>query len=208
MLSFCYVWYGLSSYPIIFCPHFLHNLPIAPIHLANNGCPPGQGSVTPGANTKPGSCQPCIPGKFKDVFGDVACKNCPDGTSTNGQPGATSCTPCAPGSYSWNQYNGGAASCTLCRITTYQDKSGQVRCEGCNAGAYCPKEGMTAKLLCPPGTGTSKYDGTFNTQTGYTTCYNCPAGRYGPTNGTAFNCLACPQGELSISSIYVHTCSD
>jgi hypothetical protein len=73
------------------------------------------------------------------------CEQCAAGTFASGE-GATSCTLCAPGSFS----NADFAACTPCVAGTFLNASSQL-CQACSAGSYSPAASAVACTLNPPG---------------------------------------------------------
>jgi len=137
-------------------------------------CSPGSGSI----DGTTASCVACPAGSFSE-HGDY-CDTCPVHTYSN-SVGATSCTPCAPGTYS----GPGSTTCKSAGSDT-------VVATRCPSGNY-----LTADLLslyypvCRPcSAGNYSKGGTA------TRCTRCPNGTISASSG-ANVCTACPAGQVT-----------
>ena len=105
---------------------------------------------------------PCNNGTYQDLTGQAGCKTCSAGTMTPNDgnaytsctkcsagtysaAGASSCSNCAPGSYSGAA---GASSCTKCPVGFYQSAGGQKDCDKCPDGTTTSGEGKTGPNDC------------------------------------------------------------
>ena len=151
-------------------------------------------------------CQPCPPGKYcesnsSDQITDLS--NCDDGyycpgaaQNSKGKTDSVSELLCDLGHFCISgQQN-------ICPPGTFQDQTGQISCQNCLGGTYCPIFGMTTPRDCEPGfycPGGIKREpcpsGTFNdlpNQDQFTDCQNCPIGTYSYPHAqiTCSNCTA------------------
>ncbi|XP_037124116.1 zonadhesin [Syngnathus acus] len=180
-------------------------------------CPTGSFRNETGGKFKD-DCQPCLPGFYQDLSGQIECRRCPSGfhcealrlSSTRGTssglssplpcPAGFFCprespdgrpVPCPKGTYGPSQ---GLTSEGDCWSGFYcgwgSSKADQTRCP---AGFFCPR-GTSAPVPCPAG--------TFSSITGnshLSNCTECTAGYYCDVEGTVKPtlCLAgyyCPPG--------------
>lgn len=108
-----------------------------------------------------GFCIDCHTGTYNDMFGQIACFNCPPGTANSNTKSNSSskCVPCPAGTYS----NPGSASCTSCPQGSYSDAMNSSSCTACppgtyNANNYC--------FSCPAD--------TYSSKSGQIQCEKCP----------------------------------
>ncbi len=94
------------------------------------------------------NCVPADPGYYVAVAGATSETPCAPGTY---QPntGQTGCEPAAPGHYVSAV---GQASDTPCAPGTYQPNSGQTGCILASVNHYVPGAGYVMQLACPAGT--------------------------------------------------------
>ena len=126
-------------------------------------------------------CQQCPLGEVSSGAGS-SCRACAVGQYI----AFTTCTDCAQGSYSTNNYQ---SACTLCPAGTY---SSVVRaaspsvCVPCPAGTYQPNAGAASRQTCEQCT-TGKYQSNQGETLG---CSMCAEGTYQPLNSSA-TCIRC-----------------
>ncbi|KIZ00045.1 hypothetical protein MNEG_7917 [Monoraphidium neglectum] len=75
----------------------------------------------------------------------VACKDCPEGTVSNGH--AVTCTVCPPGTYS----SRAEGKCKKCEPGTYSLDLGAKDCKPCGKGTFAPIWGSLVCVPCPLG---------------------------------------------------------
>ena len=92
------------------------------------------------------------------------------------QPGASSCTACAAGTFS------SAANATS-----------NFACQACPAGSFSSAAGRTNCTACAAGTFSATIGATSNAS-----CLTCPAGSFSLSNSTS--CTACPAGTFSAAA--------
>ena len=109
-------------------------------------CPQGTYSVPSTVTPALFSCPSCIPGKYNDIPGASACKQCSvPGTYPNGQrSGCVNGTQCEPGAYLTPYFycalcSPGTGSCMPCPANTYAARAGQVSCTPCPNGTFAAK---------------------------------------------------------------------
>ena len=173
-----------------------------------NGATAYFGPVPRSNGTDPSDfCASCIPGKFAEDEGAGVCEYCPPGAFVGGI-GSKSCQECIPGKYSNSIGLTHVENCTDCAIGTASDALGRGEaCDGCEAGQYADREGLSLCRLCPGG----KVSQEFASETdenckvcasgssalaGSSECTECVPGRAGPTPGME-KCDLCPQGKYS-----------
>ena len=88
------------------------------------------------------------------TIGASVIQQCPAGTFS--QDGATSCTPCAPGTFTSRR---GSSSCDACPVDTYSAFYGSTACLPC--GTVSSTNGLTGQPLCFPRCRYEKSDGTL-----------------------------------------------
>lgn len=142
-------------------------------------CQPGKVSID---GTE---CITCLAGKHQSEAGKTICIDCPNGRSTSGLRGASSCDICQQGEYSVS----GDATCTTCARGRYNPLVEQRHCTNCTAGKFSNETGqvyITTCTDCPLGK-FSAFEGTpecewcdihkYQNLTGQTSCDTCRAGQ-------------------------------
>ena len=140
----------------------------------------------------------CSAGTFLN-FTSQRCQSCPIGSFSAVQ-GATTCTQCAPGSFSDLNFT----TCTQCNAGTFLNASSSL-CQSCTPGFFSAAS-ATACTSCSPGSySTAGFTsctpcaaGTFYNASSQR-CDSCPPGTYNPTPG-AVACVANPTGFASVSA--------
>ena len=146
-------------------------------------------------------CALCPVGKYSDQVHNLACTQCPYGTTSivEGAASLANCLTCPVGTYV-NNLDG---SCMNCLVGSYSNSAGMLSCILCPEGKYGPNSSLTACLSCLAGmysTVLGAVDSSFcmacepgtYTVTGQS-CLQCPTGKYNPKS-LATVCLNCPAG--------------
>ncbi|XP_072444221.1 sushi, von Willebrand factor type A, EGF and pentraxin domain-containing protein 1 isoform X6 [Chiloscyllium punctatum] len=131
------------------------------------------------------ACESCWLGSYQDEEGQLECKMCPPGTSTEYLHGRSTdeCKgQCKPGTYSSN----GLEMCESCPLGTFQPAYSAKRCLPCPDGLTTVKRGAIEDSEC----GVPCSAGHVS-RSGIMPCYPCPRDYYQPDSGKSF-CLACP----------------
>ncbi|XP_067886734.1 sushi, von Willebrand factor type A, EGF and pentraxin domain-containing protein 1 isoform X1 [Heterodontus francisci] len=131
------------------------------------------------------TCESCWIGAYQDQEGQLECKMCPTGTSTEYMHGRSTddCKgQCKPGAYSSN----GLETCESCPLGTFQPAYSARRCLPCPDGLTTVKRGAIDVSEC----GVPCTAGHVS-RSGIMPCYPCPRDYYQPDAGKSF-CLACP----------------
>ena len=122
-------------------------------------------------------------------------------TGKYSEAGASSCTPCAPGTY---QDEHGQSSCKICQAGTFQELEGKTGFDECEAGFFS-KEKSSECTACPVGTkaentGSAKCDpcskGEYQKDRGQSICLGCQAGTFSKDEG-ADTCTPCPKVKIA-----------
>ena len=169
----------------------------------NGTCPGGYYYYTGFSNCVQCEGYGCCDGKVKtpcplgfiSTVGCTTCfKACPIGKYADPFPAST-CTQCAPGTYSTSEWIPNNASCLECTGGTYSSIAGASNCNLCPAGRYSVP-GRTTCSRC-------EY-GTYTTGMGTANCTGCAAGSYSLATGasTAVNCSLCETGKYSPGTGY------
>ena len=136
----------------------------------------------------------CPPGKYGDVPGLVACKNCSAGLFTGEITGSTICKQCDQGQHSML---GWAVCCGIGQTSS----PGNVGCALCGAGKFNGAGELCSS--CAPGTaseagwGACCEAGTYGTP-GSTRCTTCQPGTFNLI--AASSCILCPVGKYSLGA--------
>uniref|UniRef100_UPI00398EE43F sushi, von Willebrand factor type A, EGF and pentraxin domain-containing protein 1 n=1 Tax=Pristiophorus japonicus TaxID=55135 RepID=UPI00398EE43F len=130
------------------------------------------------------TCESCWIGAYQDQEGQLECKMCPTGTSTEYMHGRGTheCKgQCKPGTYSSN----GLETCESCLLGTFQPAYSAKSCLLCPDGLITVKRGAIEVSECgvPCAAG-------YVSRSGIMPCYPCPRDYYQPDAGKSF-CLAC-----------------
>uniref|UniRef100_A0A4W3I336 Sushi, von Willebrand factor type A, EGF and pentraxin domain containing 1 n=1 Tax=Callorhinchus milii TaxID=7868 RepID=A0A4W3I336_CALMI len=131
------------------------------------------------------SCESCWIGSYQDQEGQLECKICPTGTSTEYMHGRSihECkAQCSPGTYSSN----GLETCESCPLGTFQLTYSAKSCDLCPSGLTTVIRGAIKATDC----GVPCAAGHVS-RSGIMPCYPCPRDYYQPDTGKSF-CLACP----------------
>uniref|UniRef100_H3AD23 Sushi, von Willebrand factor type A, EGF and pentraxin domain containing 1 n=1 Tax=Latimeria chalumnae TaxID=7897 RepID=H3AD23_LATCH len=131
------------------------------------------------------TCESCWIGSYQDEEGQMECKHCPPGTSTEyiHSRSASECkAQCKPGAYSHN----GLETCESCPLGTFQPVYGSKECVSCPENLSTVKRGAIEALEC----GVPCRAGQFS-RSGLIPCYPCPRDYYQPDKGKSY-CLSCP----------------
>ncbi|XP_043572153.1 sushi, von Willebrand factor type A, EGF and pentraxin domain-containing protein 1 isoform X1 [Chiloscyllium plagiosum] len=131
------------------------------------------------------ACESCWIGSYQDEEGQLECKMCPPGTSTEYLHGRSTdeCKgQCKPGTYSSN----GLEMCESCPLGTFQPAYSAKRCLLCPDELTTVKRGAIEDSEC----GVPCSAGHVS-RSGIMPCYPCPRDYYQPDSGKSF-CLACP----------------
>ena len=115
-------------------------------------------------------CEPCEPGQFQDVEGQVVCKPCSRGGYC--VAGAASPSPCPAGTYGGAEHATGVADCTACK-----------------SGMSCPV-GSTEETPCSAGSYTNESAPTLAERR---RCIKCAAGTY-QSGQQSTGCKVCEKG--------------
>ena len=150
----------------------------------------------------PSNCPAGTVGRKSGLTSVDDCETCDVGTSC--AAGSSEETPCAKGT---SGGTAGAGKCDPCPSGSYQDKLGQLICNSCTPGSYCPEGilgvGSAAPTPCPSG----HYNGSYAVQS-EEDCGMCPRGTYCPTG--ASEPLKCPAGTEGLNGGLrsIEMCSD
>ena len=132
----------------------------------------------------------CPLNTYSDVNSDGSstseCLPCKLGTSSK-SIGASSCNPCAPGTYFSDEQG-----CARCPVNTYSDTESALRCIACPVRTTTLTTGATSVsdcIPCAPGTYFSDEQG----------CAKCPVNTYSDTK-SALSCTACPARTATVST--------
>lgn len=143
------------------------------------------------------SCQPCLPGSFKDSVGSAGCQPCPQNTYSD-ESNSSSCHNCtqysisAPESTSalqclcqagYQLHNG---MCEPCGLGTAKSTDSNQNCDLCASGFYA-LHGATDCNACPVG--------TFQFSTGQSSCHRCTD--HSVSSNLSHGCLCLPGYEPS-----------
>ena len=170
-----------------------------PTHCS--ACPTGTANPTRGA-TAASQCTPCLAGFYNSLMAQAACTVCSPGGWCGA--GATQPTPCPPGSSNAASSSALASSCLPCAAGSYASSSGSTACAVCPPGGWCGA-GATLPTPCPPGSSSAASSalassclpctaGTYASSSGFTACAACPAGSWCGA-GTIYP-TACPAGSF------------
>ncbi|XP_069779037.1 sushi, von Willebrand factor type A, EGF and pentraxin domain-containing protein 1 isoform X2 [Narcine bancroftii] len=131
------------------------------------------------------ACESCWIGSYQNLEGQMECKVCPTGMSTEymHSRNADECKgQCKPGTYSPN----GLEICESCPLGTFQPEYSAKKCLQCPNKLTTVKRGAIeiseCGVPCSPG---------HVSRSGIIPCYPCPRDYYQPKAGKSF-CLACP----------------
>ncbi|XP_072114251.1 sushi, von Willebrand factor type A, EGF and pentraxin domain-containing protein 1 [Mobula birostris] len=130
-------------------------------------------------------CESCWIGSYQDLEGQMECKMCPSGTSTEYMHSRSTdeCKgQCKPGTYSAN----GLETCESCPLGTFQPDYNARECLQCPDKLTTVKRGAIEVFEC----GVPCAAGHIS-RSGIMPCYPCPRDYYQPSSGKSF-CLACP----------------
>ena len=149
-------------------------------------------------------CLECNPGTYS-LAGASACKSCGPEGGYNIVSRMSTCTTCAPGTYTEFTYAGfiiPTRGCTACTAGKYSTGSGATSpcvlcsagsyaisataCEACPAGRYAPQQGECTACAA----------GTYSSTLSATACAQCDAGTYNSFPSASF-CTACAAGTYS-----------
>jgi hypothetical protein len=169
------------------------------------------------------ACKACTAGTYVGLSGSTSCIGCNAGYFANvdGAESSAVCMSCRTGSFSLP----GASECTLCPMGTYSFQNASSECSICSPGKFLPLVGANTSSLCEPcGYGQYSSDaastcldcmfGTFSDRIASTSCRLCSSGRYTSFMGASSNesCASCELGKyvhsgrsqcsLCISSVY------
>ncbi|XP_067839671.1 sushi, von Willebrand factor type A, EGF and pentraxin domain-containing protein 1 [Heptranchias perlo] len=131
------------------------------------------------------ACESCWIGAYQDQEGQLECKMCPTGTSTEYMHGRSTneCKgQCKPGTHSLN----GLETCESCPLGFFQPAYSAKNCLPCPDGLSTVKRGAIEVSEC----GVPCAAGHVS-RSGIMPCYPCPRDYYQPDAGKSF-CLACP----------------
>ncbi|XP_041364224.1 uncharacterized protein LOC121379643 [Gigantopelta aegis] len=196
-------------------------------------CPRGKTTGAPGAvnqtdcydnctvgyyyNTAAGECRPCLKGDYQDEAGQLRCKSCPVGTTTENE-GADSVRLCA-NLCQLGEELGASGECVPCAVGSYKDNLDLLFCLPCNYGWTTADEGATSKEECtvahcargqfPAADNTCELCpvGTYNPFPGQTKCTPCGPGRTTPIKG-AISESQCINGPVSECDFEIDNCHD
>ena len=176
-------------------------------------CPPGRWSNREGLSASD-QCQQCSAGRYSDKRGryaDSQCKPCESGrwSAETGLANGSACKHCPSGRWSDEDARSNDTECTIACVLRYSPycgynrsscpagryaNSSTQRCEGCSAGKWSNKTGLTddsqCQGRCPAGKGS-----TLMGLAADSSCETCPPGRYAH-NGT-LGCQGCSGGTWS-----------
>ena len=182
------------------------------------------GSYVTGSNQV--GCKACPGGQYQNINGQISCKKCSAGFSTNNKVGQFECEECPADKVS----NVGASQCSdTCPFPSYKI-AGNAVCQLCNNGQFrennacmdCPfgkfskQELMYSRdkcLDCPLGfsqdeEGKTECSSCENNlvalQTGLTVCTTCPVGKQ--KSNSALECNECSVGFFG--DVSGQTCKD
>jgi hypothetical protein len=136
-------------------------------------------------------CLQCPLGKFQGGHGQLACADCPSGTTSAGVPSLAKCMPggtCDLGKYKGST-GGGSSACSPCpagKFGEYSAASSSTRCRPCTVGKFSASTGLLACASCPKG--------KFQPDAGRVACPPCAEGRFSSTAASAA-CTACAAGR-------------
>jgi hypothetical protein len=208
---------------------------------------PTRGYSSPGSNTimhcmcnlgytgpNGTDCSACVPGKFKNTSGTMACMLCSRGKYSTGvaEIADSTCGNCTANSISglgssvsthcicnvgYSGPHGGV--CDACSAGTYKDVNGSAACLLCGRGKYSLEAARTSEASCITCNNNSFSKlGSDNVtrclcNMGYTgpgggPCEACAPGKFKPGNGSAA-CSLCSQGKYSDARAQISedTCS-
>ncbi|XP_078251223.1 sushi, von Willebrand factor type A, EGF and pentraxin domain-containing protein 1 isoform X2 [Rhinoraja longicauda] len=130
------------------------------------------------------ACESCWIGSYQNLEGQLECKMCPTGTSTEYMHSRSTdeCKgQCKPGTYSPN----GLETCESCPLGTFQPDYSAKQCLQCPDKLTTVKRGAIEVSEC----GVPCAAGHVS-RSGIMPCYPCPRDYYQPNTGKSF-CLAC-----------------
>jgi hypothetical protein len=156
-------------------------------------CSPG---YSVGYGSYPYTCWPCPAGKYMDIshIAFTACMNCPSATYSTNVLASSSCTSCAPGTYS---NSAGNSVCSVCSVGEYSPAA-SYGCTWCQTGTYASSTGSSACTQC-------EY-GKWQDNRHQTMCFNCYAGYYIPVRGAiGWNTYQCSGNTYSAAGASVCT---
>jgi len=153
-----------------------------------------------------GSCEECIPGKYKILIGNTTCVSCPAGkySSVRGANRESECEECPEKSSSNNSSTmksdckcetgttgPDGEPCVTCEAGKYKDKIGNSSCIDCIAGKYLSSRGAKIETMC------IQCPQMSNSTRGSITIKNCVCdqGFTGPDQGP---CTQCDHGKYKI----------
>ena len=136
--------------------------------------------------------EPCViadSGRFQDMYGQISCLICDEGTYSN--IGQANCTYCPGGRYnsdeaSTAERHSGVTSCKKCASGEFSTPK-RTRCLSCSAGEYI--SAAQSCESCDPG----KYTPLpINGD-----CLSCGGGQYTGVASAATTCTACSAGMFA-----------
>ena len=158
-----------------FCPDAstIEEVPCPEAHF----CPAG--SATP---------RPCAAGSYSSTLNLQAASECTAVDAGYYAPtGSKTQTACAAGTYT---ATGEQGVCSKCAAGKFQKDAGQISCDDCTPGYFCP-EGTAIPLPCPAGT-----VGTSTGLQGVDECEDVPVGEWAPLGSSrgidCFQGFFCP----------------
>ena len=149
------------------------------------------------ARTGVSACRECLPGAYAAGAGASACALCPTGRFAE-TPGASDCALCPAGSFS-NKHGGALAStCRPCAAGSYA-AAGASACSACAAGSFSASANASACGACAAGSFAAA---------GASACAACAAGSFAPAGAAActacpFRATSLVAGGSNISSCSV-----
>ncbi len=153
-------------------------------------------------------CVDCEAGQFSSL--GTPCVNCAAGFYSD-QALATSCSPCAPGS--WTNQSTPSTTCDSCepgKIDADNDPS--TECTACSPGRYANLSGGVSCSSCPPGFGSNTSNGTAWAQCSLETCLlrtgclACMPGQHSAGGEECANCIAGQSDHDSTPATPCHPC--
>jgi len=129
------------------------------------------------------ACVNCEKGKYAPQPLTDSCLDCVNGSHTNNETKATTCTSCDAGKYSSFR----SFECLNC-VEGKSSSSGAVKCEDCAAGFYAPALESSTCTACSAG--------NYSTNAGAIICNRCPLGTYQGSTSQS-NCLKCEAGKYA-----------
>ena len=155
--------------------------PYVPVFKYTSCEPCKAGTTCP---TTSGVATSCPAGKYTPLLGALTCRDCGNGTVSNG--GANACQECLPGTTPVPD----KSTCDLCPGGTYSTLPGAT-CQACPAGTFRDADGGdgTECTKCQPG--------TFSSGPGASNCTECPAGTVATGEGSTSCTPWCAVGQAA-----------